>query len=246
MTGGVGNRAIEQNLQLVGAVLNWALVAGDGRGGSLLDRNPLWGFALPKEKNPVRVILLDEEYGALLRIALEVDWRFRVALVLAHETGHRIGAIRQLQWCDINTEGQTIRWRAETDKTDHQHETPITNEARLALEEARAQNLGIGAAPVFPAPRDKSRCISRNLVRNWWTKAEALAGLEPKRGRGWHSFRRKFASELVDQPLKVLADLGGWKSTRTIIECYQRPSQARLEEALGARRRASNGSQQRG
>ena len=41
------------------------------------------------------------EYEALLRVAGEVDWRFKVALVLAHETGHRIGAIRQLLWSDI-------------------------------------------------------------------------------------------------------------------------------------------------
>jgi hypothetical protein len=33
----------------------------------------------------------------LLRISGEVDWRFRVVLILAHETGHRIGAIRKLQ-----------------------------------------------------------------------------------------------------------------------------------------------------
>ena len=97
--------------------------------------------------------------------------------------------------------------------------------------------------PVFPAPKDPSRCISRHLVRHWWDKAEALAELGARPGRGWHSLRRKFASELVDQPLKVLADLGGWKSTQTIVECYQRPHQERLKEALLARRQASNGSE---
>ena len=57
--------------------------------------------------------------------------------------------------------------------------------------------------------------------------------------------QRKFASDLMDQPLKVLADLGGWKRTQTIIECYQRPNQKRLKEALGARRTKVSGSQQR-
>ena len=73
-------------------------------------------------------------------------------------------------------------------------------------------------------------------MRDWWKRAEVLAGLEPKRGRGWHSLRRKFASDLVDEPLKVLADLGGWKCTQTIVECYQRPDEDRLRDALVGRK----------
>ena len=225
--------------------MNWALVAGDGRGKPLLDRNPFQGFPLPKEKNPVRVILSDGEYRVLLAVGSEVGWRFEVALVLTHETEHRIGAIRQLRWSDIDLENQTILWRAETEKTGRSHETPITGKALAAVELARRENPGIGDSPVFPVPMDPSRSVSRNLVRDWWEKAEVLAGLEPMHGRGWHFLRRKFASDLMDQPLKVLADLGGWKSTQTIIECYQRPNQKRLKEALGARRTEVSGSQQR-
>jgi integrase len=40
----------------------------------------------------------------------------RFALVLAHETGHRIGAIRLLRWSDVDLERATIRWRAENDR----------------------------------------------------------------------------------------------------------------------------------
>lgn len=61
--------------------------------------------------------LAEEEYRAPLKVSRRVDWRFHVALVLAHETGHRIGAIRQLRRCDIDFEGETIRWRAEHDKS---------------------------------------------------------------------------------------------------------------------------------
>ena len=82
--------------------------------------------------------------------------------------------------------------------------------------------------------------MSRHLARNWWKKAEKLAELEPKRGRGWHSLRRKFASDLMHQPLKVLSELGGWKNPQTILICYQHPDQDQLREALKGRRRASN------
>ena len=81
-------------------------------------------------------------------------------------------------------------------------------------------------------------CVSRSLVRDWWNRAEVLAGLEPKRGRGWHSLRRKFASDLMDQPLKVLCELGGWKTAQTVLQCYQRADEDQLRKALDDRRRA--------
>ena len=194
----VSDRTIESDLRFLLAVLNWAAKSRDEEGRLLLESNPLRGLKLPKEKNPRRVVLTQAEYEALLRVAGEVDWRFRVALVLAHETGHRIGAIRKLLWSDIGLDGRTIRWRGENEKTGYEHRTPVTAKARTILEEARRHNPGIGDAPVLPAPKDPFACMSRSLARDWWRKAVKLAGLDPKRGRGWHSLRRKFASDLMD------------------------------------------------
>ncbi len=100
------------------------------------------------------------------------------------------------------------------------------------MEEARSHNPGIGDAPLLAAPKDPFACMSRSLARDWWKKAETLAELEPKRGRGWHSLRRKFASDLMDLPLKVLCDLGGWKTAETVLQCYQRPDEDRLRKAI--------------
>lgn len=171
-------------------------------------------------------------------MASEVDWRFEVALVLAHETGHRIGAIRSLRWSDVDLDGDRIRWRAENEKTGYEHVTPITSDARAALELALRRNPGIGGAPVLPAPKDPSKVMSRHLARDFWDKGEELAGLEPKKGRGWHALRRKFASDLMHQPLKVLSELGGWKEPQTILKCYQHPDQNQLSAALEDRRKA--------
>ncbi|MYB05048.1 MAG: site-specific integrase [Gemmatimonadetes bacterium] len=153
--------------------------------------------------------------------------------------GDRIGAIRQLRWSDIDMVNPLIRWRAENEKTGYGHRT---------LGHGRgARRLGGGAdaepegreSPVLPAPKDPSRCLDRSRVRVWWKKAEALAGLEPKRGRGWHSLRRKFASDLMHQPLKVLCQLGGWKTAQTVLQCYQRADEDKLRKALEDRRRVS-------
>jgi integrase len=51
--------------------------------------------------------------------------KMELALVLAEATGRRLGAIRQLQWKDIDLESQTIRWRAESDKQGQEWIVPI-------------------------------------------------------------------------------------------------------------------------
>ncbi|MDE2873072.1 MAG: tyrosine-type recombinase/integrase [Gemmatimonadota bacterium] len=234
----VSDRTVEYDLKFLIAVLNWAARSRDERGHPLLDRNPLKGFRKPTEKNPTRVVLTEDEYKALLKVACRVDWRFHVALVLAHETGHRIGAIRQLRWSDIDFEGGTILWRAEHDKSGHEHATPVTGDALAALDEAQRTNPGTGDTPVLPAPRNPLACLGAARLHAWWSKAQILAGLDPVPGRGWHSLRRKFASDLMDQPLKVLCALGGWKTAKTVLECYQRPDAGQLRKALEARRRS--------
>ncbi len=233
----VSDRTIEHDLKFLIAVLNWAARSRDEQGRLLLDRNPLKGLRKPTEKNPTRVVLAEEEYRAILKASSRVDWRFRVALVLAHETGHRIGAIRKLRWSDIDFEGRTIRWRAKHEKTGYEHVTPLTDEAVAVLRDAPRMGAGREHYPVLPSPIDTARCMSPSCAFRWWKKAEKLAGLEPKRGRGWHSLRRKFASDLMDTPLKVLCELGGWKDPQTVLKCYQRPDAGLLRTALEGRPR---------
>jgi len=233
----VSNRMIECDLRFLIAVLNWAARSRDERGRLLIQSNPLRGLKMPRQKNPTRVVLSDEEYRALLKVSRRVDWRFHVALVLAHETGHRIGAIRQLRWSDIDIDGRTIRWRAEHEKTGYEHRTPVTDEVIAVIDEALGRNPARGDAPVLPSTQDPSLCIRRWMLGDRWRQAERLAGLEPKRGRGWHSLRRKFASDLMALPLKVLCELGGWKEAKTVLRCYQQPDEVQLRAAIESRQR---------
>jgi integrase len=194
---------------------------------------------IPKEKNPNQPIVSEARYEAMLAVADQVDWRFRLALVLAHETGHRIGAIRQLRWSDIDLDQKTVVWRAPTDKVGFEHTTYITEAAVEALERARTDHPGIGSAWVMPAPRDGSKPCSRDLVRAWWYRAERKAGLERIRGLGWHGLRRKFATDLKDVPLVDLGALGGWKRPETILRLYQQPDLETQQAALAKRRKVA-------
>ena len=64
-------------------------------------------------------------------------------------SGHRIGAIRQLRWSDVDFDRQVVRWEKANDKIGLEHETPVTVEALEALRKARRQAAGIGEAWVF-------------------------------------------------------------------------------------------------
>jgi len=228
----VRNRQIEYDLKWLLAVLNWATKAANREGRVLLEFNPLKGLPLPKERAPNRPVLDDLEYHRLLAIAEQIGWRFKVALVLAHETGHRIGSIRQLRWQDVDLVAGRIVWQAESDKLGFRHTTPLSTIAVEALRECQTIQSSIGGVWILPAPKRPSQPCSRHLLTKWWKRAERLAGLSPERGRGWHSLRRKFATELKDEPLKDLCQLGGWKDPQTVVKCYQTADEDRMRLAI--------------
>jgi len=237
----LGTRGIAENVSLWQAVLNWGVNAG------WLDRNPLRGFRVKQEESPKRPSLSTEEYGQLLAVADEIGVDvgaappspFRAALVLAHETGHRISAIRLLRWSDIDFDRERVLWRAVNDKMGMTHETPLTPAALSILRDVRRTRPGIGDGWVFPSHRRSDLPLTREVLYHWWLDAEARAGLPRVEGRAWHSLRRKFATELKHAPLKDLCALGGWKSHHTVLTCYQQPDADTMREALARRSRAN-------
>jgi integrase len=172
----------------------------------------------------------------LLKASGKIGPQVELAVILAHETGHRIGSIRLLRWSDVDWEKSTIRWRGENDKIGFEHVTPLTPAAKEALSRARKVQGAIGDSWVFPAPEYPSLPVSRHLVRDWWERGENLAEIHHEPGLGWHSLRRKFATELKHTPLKDLCYLGGWKEPQTVLKCYQRPDESTMREALEGRK----------
>ena len=85
----------------------------------------------------------------------------------------------------------------------------------------------------FGASREE---LEAYVAKALWRRGERKAGLTRKTGRGWHSLRRKFASEMMHKPLRVVCDLGGWKDAETVLRCYQQPDEEALRAALMDRR----------
>jgi integrase len=224
---------IEQNLKLLLAVLNWAERAQHPDGsGYLLERNPLRGLKLPKEENPRQPIFTADQCKALRRVAAEHSPLAERFVMMAWYTGHRSNSIRQLRWSDLDLEGGNIRWRAEADKIGYEHRNPMHPDLLAFLKQDRLRSKAIGEAHVFPALRDSSQPLPRDTVQKVWATLAKAASIPRGVGYGWHSFRRAFANALRDVPLRELKDLGGWKSTATIVKVYLQPSEQAQRTAL--------------
>ena len=90
-----------------------------------------------------------------------------------------------------------------------------------------------GTAGCSRATRTPPEPRPRITFGKWCTAAEKLGEDAELRGRGYHSLRRQFATELKDTPLHDLAYLGGWKDTSTLLKCYQQPDEG--DPTTGAR-----------
>lgn len=228
----VRDRAIEQNLQLLNALLNWGAQAGDGRGGYLLERNPLKGLPVPREASPQRALLTPAQYAAVRREGAAMSPRLECLVVLAWLTGHRMNSIRQLRWSDVDLDGARIHWRGETDKIGLDHWNPLSTEAVAILRRERSRAPAIGDAWIFTAARDASQPLSRDAAANLWKRIAERAALPTGERYGWHSCRRAFANRHRKVALRDLQDLGGWRSAQTVLSVYLRPDEAAQREAL--------------
>ena len=226
----VGNRILEQDLKLLLAILNWAERArGDGSA-YLLDRNPLRGLKVPKEENPRRPQLSAEQFVAI-RLAAKADSASaELFVMLAWYAGHRAQSVRRLRWSDLDLVAGTIRWRAENDKIRYEHVNPMHSELLAFLRAAHGARV-TGDDWIFPElsgddRRSRYRCVElfRRLARS--------AGVPSGEGFGWHACRRAFANTLRDVPLRDLKDLGGWKTSKTVVEVYLQPDQEAQRRAL--------------
>ena len=229
----IGPRIITYDLKFLHSVLNWAATVRTPTGHFLLDRNPLKGAPWPRVTTVRRPACTAAQYHALCNIAPAVHPLADLALLLVHETGHRIASVRQLRWEDVDDAAALMHWRGDTDKCGYDHYTPITS---VVLEALRARSaVGPRSPWVFPCHTNPDVPISRYTAMAWWKELEKRAGLPPEPGRGWHSLRRAFATALKHLPLKDLQALGGWKAPSTLLECYILADPQTQREALARR-----------
>jgi integrase len=229
----VGTNTIQRELAILKAVCNWARGVYVGET-PLLDRNPLDRYKISSERDPKRPLVDDETVEALLKVADQVHPCLALLITLAHTTGRRIGSILGLRWDDIDFEKEEIHWRAEHDKIGRTWVAPLPRRVRGPLLAYRMAQKCIGSAPLFPRARRgrTDEPIHRDLASQWLKEAYSVAGVEKPDGSLWHAFRRRWATERKDLPLKDVAAAGGWKDVTTLLTCYQHPDEETLRTVM--------------
>ena len=142
-------------------------------------------------------------------------------------TGRRLSAVRKLRWDDVDLEKQYIRWRADADKRGLEWLVPMPSDLAEEIRGFR-KRLGALGGWIFAAAKNPEQPMDRHLFARWLSSAERSAEL-PKLERGlWHPYRRKWATERQNHPLKAVAEAGGWKDLETLQVCYQHPDRDAL------------------
>ena len=152
--------------------------------------NPVRGYEIPTEKNPLRPVASTDRYEALRKISdqqqMEIRWNGRrekqrsylsELLDIVNGTGRRISAVCQLQYEDLRlSEGPygSIRWPADTDKEGRESCVPINPSVRHALDRVLRDRPGIGSAPLFPKPTDRALPLTTYLASKWLREGEKM------------------------------------------------------------------------
>lgn len=229
----VGARTVAADLVAVQTMLNWGTRQRDGRAQPLLEFNPLRGLKLPAERNPKRPVETYDRYVKLMEVADEVDWRLPLALTLAESTGRRIGAILKLRLEDVDLKRSPhgwIRFRAEHDKTGHEQWVPISDGARRVLLEHRLRLSD--SEWLFPSERKPGQPVDRSTMDRRLRMAYDKAELKPLDGGLWHPWRRKWATERKNMPLKDVALARGWRNTATLLQSYQQADEVTVSRVV--------------
>lgn len=239
----VRDRSTQADMQLLRAMILWAMRKKDDQGRPYLSQNPMEGFQLPVEKNPVRSVATYDRYlairaklEALVRTAPTMlerrRWRqLLMVLDMIEGLGRRIGAVRQVRLDDLrldaanNFERPFIRWREDADKDDRESVLPITSEiARKLRDYCEEMCIPKGGWLIPHLDLEHGQVLDRPMttdhLRYLLEKVEMAAGLTPLKQGKWHAYRRKFATERKGLPIKDVMQLMGIRTLEVFMRCY--------------------------
>ena len=215
----VRTESIRADLIFLKGALQWSTTyeAGDE---PLLEKNPLDGFKIPKEKNPRRPMLDEDDIAALSAVARMIHEFMPLLLLLVITTGRRVSSVLGLRWTDIDLTKRSITWRAELDKKRRGWLVPIPSRALKPLQAWRRKQVAIGDALLFPSRRKPSQPVSRHTAAAWLKRAFRRANVPKPDGSLWHCFRRSWGTARKHLPLPDVLGAGGWNSAEAYIRCY--------------------------
>ena len=228
------NGQIRDDLKFIVAVLNWASAADETAPHFLLlnpwrgERRRAQKMLMPKEKDPRRPGMSDEQHDALMRHS--PNWRFALVAVLCRETLHRANSVRQLRKEDVDRRRGRITWPGEYDKAGRRLVTPLTPEAMEALDSVPTPSV---LSPwLIPSEQDPGKAVSRAVLNGWMQKAKKAAGIEEERV-GFHAYKRAgVRTEAFGQFRDKLREHLTGTTAETLRDVYDDVSYEELAEAM--------------
>lgn len=165
-----------------------------------LSMNPLADVKLLNKSNVRRNVITPPEFDALLAAA---DQRIKCLLVMAFDTGCRIGELLTLRWEQVDLDGGSIQlWDT---KTDEPRKVYLTDRAKLWLEQ-QPKNSPRGW--VFSNPKTGERLF--DVRKSFHTAAKAIGRPE----LWFHDLRRSFVTRArrAGIPESVVMRMSGHKT----------------------------------
>lgn len=229
-----GPRTIQMDIQLLNAVLNWAAVTNRrGTTKKILPYNPVEKYfkaskRAPKEKNPRQPVATYDHYMAIEEYADEADPQglLRFFIAILEGTGWRSSAVCQLWASDADLTRSPeyphgrLRRRGEVDKQGYGAWVPMSAAVRKAIEGLLGVRQVVGDAYLFDKARTPEKPWEHRYACKLTKRAQELAGIPKEQWMTPHAFRRKWATERKHLPRTDVAEVGGWKSVRT-LDIYQ-------------------------
>lgn len=237
---------VNNEISALKALFTWAVKR------RLIDHSPLAGYeVLPMEDSRDFFVPEADFLGLLANSPPIARW----FLVLAFETGMRMGEMRLLEPHEIDWQARIIHLEPSRTKgrkgRRRSKDIPLSELAMEILRDARdryelTRRLAVGKTIrfLFHSERHPEAAISKSALWRWLDAARKKTGIKGPRGQAvwWHSLRKSFASIMAGEghakSIYVLMDILGHTS-KASHDKYTRLTPAHrdaLREAVDARR----------
>jgi integrase len=225
---GLATNTVSRTIRTVKMVYAWA------EANELIDRNRLhlYRFKVSRDERPSPPPEFSSDERSKVLAALDpmsaTQWRAWVAATICATQGTRQTAVLHLQWPDVDEALGTLHWQPQWDKMGHDWTQPMRDATREALRVAREWRTKSGYEGPWVIPAGSVKGGEDTKRRNRWKtdsdqpytiqslwaalrSAQTRAGVELKKGRGGHSFRRTFAGDVnaeTGDPALALLSIG--------------------------------------
>ena len=211
---------------------------------------PCENIALPNEVKKEARILTIKEQERLEKIAIDAEIITGLIVVLALNTGLRIGEICALTWEDIDFESEILfvrntrqRIRSHTNEKEHPRTQVVTGSAKsknsvriiplptFLLQMLKDYQTTAGSSKYIFTQKSKNKPLEPRVIQYQFQSILKNAEIE---STNFHTLRHTFATRLLGEnvDIKTISELLGHASAKTTLDLYSHSCYEQKREAM--------------